>query len=277
MVVESCATGRSRGVRFLAVLCVAVVLSAAEAASAAGGAVVSLAAWSSTDDDVGTAYTLLPDDAPAARKDAGRDWKGLSADTALFLGSQVAIAGLVYLLPGDVTGASAAEKNELFDTWWRHVRNPVWDPDPWWVNYLAHPYWGATYYTRARERGFGPVGSFVYSVALSTVFEFGVESFAEPPSYQDLIVTPVAGALLGAFVFEPIRARIKAKPELRWYDHSIMIATDPLGALRAGVVWVFGLKPDFQLQFRPRLAPGRIGGYVAEQRLGLGVEVTVRY
>ena len=40
--------------------------------------------------------------------------------------------------------------------------------------------------------------SFWYSFALSTFFwEYGIEAFAEVPSIQDLIVTPVAGALLG--------------------------------------------------------------------------------
>jgi hypothetical protein len=262
--------------KLLAMLFIALVASAADVASA-GDAGFSLSAWTAPDDDVRETYALLAED--ARDTDSGRDWKGISADTALFLGSQVAVTALVYFLPADVTGASDVEKDELFDTWWRHVRNPVWDADPWWVNYVGHPYWGATYYTRARERGFGPVGSFVYSVALSTAFEFGVESFAEPPSYQDLIVTPVAGALLGAFVFEPIRARIKAKPELRWYDHSIMVATDPLGALQAAVAWAFGLKPGFELQFRPRLAPARdrAGSPVAQQSPRVGVELTVRY
>ena len=204
---------------FIAILCIVVVLSAAEAASAGDGVVFSLAPWTSTDDDVQVAYTLLTDDAPDVRTDAGRDWKGIGADTALFLGAQLAFAGLIYVLPEELTSASAADKHQPFEDWWRHVRNPTWDPDPWWVNYVVHPYWGATYYTRARERGFNPVESFVYTVALSTIFEFGIEAFAEPVSYQDLIITPVAGALLGAFVFEPIRARIKAKPALKWYDH----------------------------------------------------------
>jgi hypothetical protein len=262
----------------IAMLLVALALGAADVASA-GDAAFSLAAWTVPDDDVRETYALLPDDARDARTEAGRDWTGISGDTALVLGAQVTVAALVYLLPGDVTGASTAEKDELFDTWWRHVRNPAWDADPWWVNYVGHPYWGATYYTRARERGFGPVGSFVYSLALSTLFEFGVEAFAEPPAYQDLIVTPVVGALLGAFVFEPIRARIKAKFEPRWYDHSIMIATDPIGALQAALAWAFGLKPGFQLQFRPRLAPAhdRTGSPVAQQSPRLGVELTLRY
>jgi hypothetical protein len=39
----------------------------------------------------------------------------------------------------------------------------------------------------------------------SLLYEFGIEALFERPSYQDLIVTPVGGLLLGALLFEPIR------------------------------------------------------------------------
>jgi hypothetical protein len=166
----------------------------------------------------------------------------------LFLGYQLAFGAVLYLLPESATGA---DKSTVFETWEFNVRNPHWDRDPWFVNYVSPPYWGAAYYVRARERGFGGIRSFVYSVLLSTLFEYSIESFFEPPSYQDLIVTPVAGALIGAFIFEPVRARIKAKPELMWHDHLIMVATDPLGALNGVFDWLFGIKSDIRLQFRP--------------------------
>jgi hypothetical protein len=35
----------------------------------------------------------------------------------------------------------------------------------------------------------------------SAPYEFGVEALFERPSYQDLFVTPIGGALLGGFVF----------------------------------------------------------------------------
>jgi hypothetical protein len=63
------------------------------------------------------------------------------------------------------------------------------------TNYVFHPYWGAAYYIRARERGFGVLGSAVYSALLSTIFEFGVEAFFEQPSYQELIMSSIAGTL----------------------------------------------------------------------------------
>jgi hypothetical protein len=85
------------------------------------------------------------------------------------------------------------------------------------VNYIGHPYFGATYYTRARERGFDRIDSFLYSAVASTIYEFGVEAIFERPSYQDLIVTPIGGALLGGFVFEPFRNWIRRRDSAgRW-------------------------------------------------------------
>src|SRR5687767_3168450 len=98
----------------IAMLLVALALGAADVASA-GDAAFSLAAWTAPDDDVRETYALLPDDARDVRAEAGRDWKGISADTALVLGAQVAVTALVYFLPADATGASDAEKDELFE------------------------------------------------------------------------------------------------------------------------------------------------------------------
>ena len=200
----------------------------------------------------------------------GRDWPGIAKDTALFVGYQVAFGSILYLLPESVTGA---DKSTVFDTWEFNVRHPTWDRDPWFVNYVSHPYWGAAYYVRARERGFGEIGSFLYSMLLSTLFEHSIEAFFEPPSYQDLIVTPVAGTLIGAFVFEPLRARIKAKPEFEWHDHLVMVATDPLGALNGVFDWLFGIKSDIRLQFRPFTGAQRdgTGAHARSPLMGRGV------
>src|SRR5688572_33077154 len=105
----------------IAMLFAALALGAADVASA-GDALFSLAAWTAPDDAVRETYALLPDDARAARTEAGRDWTGISGDTALVPGAQVTVAGPVYLLPGDVPGASTAENDELLGTGSRHGR-----------------------------------------------------------------------------------------------------------------------------------------------------------
>lgn len=202
----------------------------------------------------------------------GPDWVGLGRDTAFLLGYQAVAIGVIFLLPEDVSHWSG--KSHGVDQWVHNVSRPTFDNDSWWINYIAHPYFGAAYYIRARERGFGPWSSFAYSALASAAYEFGVEAFFEKPSIQDLIVTPIGGALLGAFVFEPIRARIKAKPELAWYDHVGLFMTDPLGGLNGLFESLFGIKSDIHVGVKPPLSAQRDK---AVRRSGLGLELSLMW
>jgi len=207
-----------------------------------------------TDPDAG--YTLLnegegtsPDSSQKEPGKPQRDWKGIGRDTAFFLGYQVVFAGILYLMPESVTNWTDEQKKATVNKWAHNVQEAVWDDDEWWINYIGHPYFGATYYIRARERGFGEFGSFAYAALLSACYEYGIEAFFEHPSYQDLIFTPVGGYLLGKFVFEPIRDMIKVKPQLKWYDHAGLILTDPLGALNSVFERLFGIQSDIRVRF----------------------------
>jgi Domain of unknown function (DUF3943) len=177
----------------------------------------------------------------------GRDWVGLGRDTLFLLGYQVAFIGILYALPESVSRWSDDQKKISFENWWNNVQHPVTlDKDNPLGNYVGHPYIGATYYTRARERGFGKIDSFLYSALASAMFEFGPEAVFERPSYQDLVVTPVGGALLG-LAFEPLRNWVKRKPEPNWYGHAILIATDPIGALNSLFEPLIGIKSDIRV------------------------------
>ena len=77
---------------------------------------------------------------------------------------------------------------------------PSWDQDHWYHNYLGHPYVGSIYYNTVRCQGASPVQSFFFSAAMSVWWEYAVEAIAEHPSTQDLLVTPITGALLGEAV-----------------------------------------------------------------------------
>lgn len=74
---------------------------------------------------------------------------------------------------------------------------PVVDHDLWIINYIGHPYQGGYYFNNMRSQGAGFWPSAMYSMAQSTIWEYGIESFFERPSIQDLIITPIGGALLG--------------------------------------------------------------------------------
>jgi len=181
------------------------------------------------------------------------DWKGVGRDTAYFLTYQALVVGVLYLAPESVSRWDKEDKDEL--KWRENVSNPHRDEDDFYINYILHPYWGATYYIRGRERGLDRGQSFLFSAALSTLYEFGLEAFFEQPSYQDLWVTPVVGSLLGEFVFSPIRDRIRAKPgDLDWTDKTILFLTDPLGVVGAQTDRALGVQTTLRLQiFQPSL------------------------
>ena len=196
------------------------------------------------------------------------DWDGIWRDSGVLFGAQAVAAGITLLAPESVSGWSAEEKRNSFKKYGNNFVHPVLDKDKFYINYILHPYWGATYYTRARERGFDKSSSFVYSTLMSALYEFGSECFYEKPSIQDLIVTPVAGSLLGAYLFEPWRESIKRKQELRWYDHAALVATDPIGVLSLGFEKLFGIKPTIMIDYK---VPQLQRSTVASRNSGLGV------
>jgi len=178
------------------------------------------------------------------------DWRGIKRDTVYYIGYQFAAIGVLYVAPEDVSGWSEEDKEDYsFEKWKDNVGDPVWDEDKWWINYILHPYWGGAFYIRAQERGFDQVQSFLYSALLSTLYEFGAEAMFEPPSYQDLIVTPVVGALVGQFVFAPLREHIRAQPgEPGWAGKAVLFLTDPMGVVNVATDRLFGVKADLSLR-----------------------------
>lgn len=53
-------------------------------------------------------------------------------------------------------------------------------------------------YSQSYECEKSGIYSFLYGTAISTVFwKYGIEAFMEVPSIQDLIITPVAGLIIG--------------------------------------------------------------------------------
>ena len=190
--------------------------------------------------------TLLGPVESLAQDDEGlydsRDWAGMRRDLYYLIGWQGVATAIIYNAPFEFSNWSRDEKDQLgFEQWRKNVTDPVWDKDHWGVNYVLHPYWGAGYYIRGRERGFNRKESFWIAALYSSIYEFGIESFLEQPSIQDLIVTPLAGAALGLY-FEYVRERIRRKSR-PWAltDRLVLGLTDPLGALNRGVNALIGV------------------------------------
>ena len=213
-----------------------------------------------------SASETQPAPPPAIESDApepappSADLKGLHRDTWYFLGYQFFVVGVLYAMPEDVTNFDRS--GDHLEKWRYNVTHPTWDEDAAYINYLLHPYWGATYYIRGRERGLSRLESFGYSALLSTLYEYGAEALFERPSYQDLIVTPVVGSLLGEFVFAPVRQHIKSKPgPLDGWDKLALVLTDPLGTANDLTDRLFGVKTQVSLTpFRGMSARRRTSG-----------------
>ena len=209
---------------------------------------------------------------PVVAEKSMTDWDGVRRDTAILFGAQVVAAGVTLMLPESVSGWSSADKQNSLKKYGNNFVHPVLDKDKFYINYILHPYWGATYYTRARERGLSKGESLVYSTVISTLYEFGAECFYEKPSIQDLIVTPVAGSLIGAYIFEPFRDSIRQKGELRWYDHAALAATDPIGLLSLGFEKMFGIKPTIKIEYTvPKLQKSSTGSTTASTGSRIGM------
>lgn len=128
------------------------------------------------------------------------NYGAMLGNTGIFFGAAIGAAATLYVLPESFSNWDRDEiRKDAFKNWWKNVKKgPVIDHDDWVLNYVAHPYVGSIYYMSARSAGFNAGYSLLYSFGMSTVFwEYGIEAFAEVPSLQDLIVTPLGGAIIG--------------------------------------------------------------------------------
>lgn len=149
---------------------------------------------------------LSPYALPYTREAVQKDWHRLWQNTAVLSSAFVGTLLVLECLPEDATAWNRAEIQEIppLKRWWRNVfkRGPEWDHDNAIFNYILHPYAGAVYFMSARSCGFSYRESLLYSAAVSTIgWEFGIEAFMERPSYQDLIITPVIGSLIGELCY----------------------------------------------------------------------------
>jgi len=171
-----------------------------------------------------------------------RDYRRLGYNSALYVGAAVVTFGILWAMPESFThwDKQAMKDNGMFYKWKQNVKaGPVWDGDSWTMNYLAHPYCGGVYYMTARSSGFNIVESFSYSVIMSTFFwEYGIEAFAEIPSVQDLILTPVLGSVVGEGFFyakKKIMKHDKRVLNSRFLGITTLFIIDPFNTVLDGL------------------------------------------
>lgn len=214
---------------------------------------------------------------PMSHTTRHEDWKRLWTNTAVLSGAFVGTLLVLECLPEGATDWNSAELNRtpLFQRWYDHVirHGPVWDHDLPIINFVLHPYAGAAYFMAARSCGFNFWGSLLYSTLISSFeWEFGIEAFMEYPSYNDLLLTPIVGSIIGegfymakhylanndyrllgspvlgniaAFLVDPVNEVVglfAGNPARRWAkQHRIQLSSTPARIVTADGASGFGL------------------------------------
>ena len=203
----------------------------------------------------------------------GENGKRLWNQTKVVFVGGFAVMGVIALLPEDISKWDRSEigKGQLLEKWWENVKaGPVWDNDKWYINYIGHPYFGGVYYQGARKSGYNQWNSFVYSALMSTFYwEYGIEAFAEVPSLQDLVVTPLGGWIYGEWAHHKdyeIRARGGTALGSKTWGNISLFLLDPLGVIDTWVRKKFNKtiqEPVFHVAHSPavHVGEGKIVSY----------------
>lgn len=169
---------------------------------------------------------------------AKRDYRRLGYASVMYAGTAVIAFGILWAMPESVSNWDKEEIKEkgILWKWKENVKaGPVWDNDDWFLNYITHPYSGAVYFMTARSSGFTFLESFGYSAFMSTFFwEYGIEAFAEVPSTQDLIITPVLGSVVGEGFFYAKKSILKHDRRVlksRFLGYTSLFLMDPFNTL----------------------------------------------
>jgi opacity protein-like surface antigen len=173
----------------------------------------------------------------------GEDKERLWSQTKSIFGYGFGIIGLIALLPEDVSNWDSEEG--VFNKWTDNVKaGPVWDRDTMALNFIGHPFFGGAYYQIARKSGYRQWDAFVYSAIMSTFYwEYGVEAFAETPSIQDLVITPVLGWAYGEWAFNTemqIRKGGNTVLGSSMLGSTALFFLDPVDYMSAGLNNMFG-------------------------------------
>jgi hypothetical protein len=208
-----------------------------------------------------------------------RDPKRLLYNTGLYAGAALASFGLLWIAPESVSKWDKDEIKEegLTTKWKENVKaGPVWDQDDFVMNYVIHPWAGAVYYMTARGSGYKPWECATYSFLMSTFFwEYGIEAFAEIPSTQDLIITPIFGSMLGEGFFIAKRQIIKKDRRIlksKALGNTALFIMDPFNEL----LDIIGCKTKNKIDAYSSFMPLQSNPYTKQQSWGVQVVINFK-
>ena len=203
-----------------------------------------------------------------------RDYKRLGITTGMYAGTAVLAFGILWAMPESVSNWDKEEIKEkgILWKWKENVKaGPVWDDDDWVLNYITHPYSGGVYYMTARSSGFTILESFAYSAIMSTFFwEYGIEAFAEIPSTQDLIITPVLGSVVGEGFFYAKKSILRNDHRVlksRFLGYTSLLLMDPFNTILDGL----GYKEKVKIQ--TNITPIGYGPSTTKSAMGFNLNI----
>lgn len=187
-----------------------------------------------------TPATNLPDtflqkraNVPLLRNENAGIWKKIGRAELFIGGAELFGITVLMLSPKEVTGWSPDWTQDA----WRNVKRslstlPVWDDDDWQLNYIGHPVAGSYYYNSLRSQNASVFHSFLFATAQSFIWEYFIEATAEKPSTQDLIVTPVAGAILGESIH--LLTMNMRRKGFNFFEKAFVLIFNPMFVLNNG-------------------------------------------
>jgi len=110
---------------------------------------------------------------------------------------------------------------------------PVWDSDHWSWNYEVHPIMGSFSYLAYRNRQAPWYEAFAGSAVNSAIYEYLIAGGTQQPSYNDMIVTPILGSLLGEGIYQ-FKKWVLRDHHLKTWEKIAITITDPFEAFYYG-------------------------------------------
>ena len=149
------------------------------------------------------------------------------------IGYNITMGTILFLAPESFTNWGKDDKlriESILSQFGESYSNlPVIDDDDWPVNYIGHPYQGSFYYNSLRSQDVGFWYSSLFCLGNTLLWEYVWEAGFEQPSMQDLIVTPLAGVLLGEAIH--IATKTMSKNGFRWYEIVLVTGLNPAYAI----------------------------------------------
>ena len=181
---------------------------------------------------LGIALAAAPPLAAQAAEPAGvrRDHHTRN-NVIVLLASGVVTFGVLWVLPEDMSKWPKDDRrlNHFLEA---YQSPPVWDKDPFFWNYIAHPLIGQWTYLMERNHGESRLRSFLFSTAASVGWEYGFEAAIEHPSAQDLLTTSPIGSLLGELSYVATQ-RMGRNGFNRW-EKAALVAVNPVYVVQKG-------------------------------------------